>query len=213
MSDSLSIPPRLPVMMLPGCNLFPQGLLPLHLFEPRYRMMLAEALQGDRMFCIGTLIGPEETFDPAECIHPVSTAGFIRACVEQADGCSNLLLQGMQRIRLSDFQSDRPYITAAVTPVETILDEPEAIVRSSEEVRRLALLLMQEEGQGPSEQIRDHVEDFKDPEVLGDLVAYHFMTLAEERHHLLEIASLSARLEELRHCLERRLSHETSDDV
>lgn len=211
MSERLSIPPRLPVMMLPGCNLFPQGLLPLHLFEPRYRMMLAEALQGDRMFCIGTLIGPEETFDPKDCIHPVSTAGFIRACVQQPDGCSNLLLQGLQRVRLSDFQSDRPYVTAAITAIETTLEDPESIARNAEEVRRLALQLMVQEG--PSEQIRDHVEDFKDPEVLGDLVAYHFVTIAEERHHLLGIGSLSTRLEELRDCLERRLSHETSDDV
>ena len=155
MSSILTIPPRLPVMMLSGCNLFPQGLLPLHIFEMRYRMMLAESLASERMFCIGTIMAVDETEDPADCVHPVSTAGFIRACVGQPDGCSNLLLQGVQRVRLSDFQTHRPYVTAALTPIETIADRPDEIAVLMEQVRSQALAIMDLSTNDLSQQIRD----------------------------------------------------------
>lgn len=106
-------------MMLQDCNLFPHGLLPLHIFEPRYREMLADVLEGDRMFCIGTLTGPETPLVPENCIHQASTAAFVRACVAQEDGCSNLMLQGVQRVSLGGFRADRSYVTAAVQVIPT----------------------------------------------------------------------------------------------
>ena len=199
-------------MMLSGCNLLPHGLLPLHVFEPRYRMMLEEALQGDRMFCIGTLQGPDETFDPSDCIHPASTAGFIRACVAQPDGCSNLLLQGLQRIRLSDFQTDRPYVTAAVTPITTDHGDPGEISELVEDVRSQAMELIAMDDEDASRLIQEQVCGLEDPEMLGDLIGYHFIEKPEERHLLVETACLHTRLAHLKKCLDQRLIGEISED-
>jgi uncharacterized protein len=206
------IPQRLPVMMLSGCNLLPHGLLPLHIFEPRYRMMLEEALHGDRMFCIGTLQGPEETFDPADCVHPTSTAGFIRACVAQPDGCSNLLLQGLQRIRLTDFQTDRPYATAAVTPITTVNGDPGEVSNLVEDVRSQAMELIALNNKEASRPIQEQVCGLEDPEMLGDLIGYHFIDRPEERHLLLETACLRTRLAHLRRYLDRMLIGDISED-
>ena len=212
MPERLSIPQRLPIMILSGCNLFPHGLLPLHLFEPRYRMMLEEALQGDRMFCIGTLQGSEETFEPADCVHTASTVGFIRACVAQPDGCSNLLLQGLYRVRLSDFKTDRPYVTAAITPVKTTMgDDPEEISELTEDVRAQAMELIAIDEKDASSQIQEQVCRLEDPEMLGDLIGYHFVDTPEERHVLLETACLSARLTHLRKYLDQRLTRKFED--
>ena len=52
MSSSLTLPKQLPVMPLPGAVLFPHALLPLYIFEPRYRQMLADALHSNRMFSV-----------------------------------------------------------------------------------------------------------------------------------------------------------------
>ena len=117
-----------PLFPLPRTCLLPWATLPLHVFEPRYRQMLQHALENERMFCIGTLIAPENATDPASCVHTATTAAFVRACVAQADGCSNLLLQGIQRIRLSDFQTVRPYVTAAVTPITSETRAPFRII-------------------------------------------------------------------------------------
>ncbi|MDF1784438.1 MAG: LON peptidase substrate-binding domain-containing protein [Verrucomicrobiales bacterium] len=206
------IPKRLPVMTLSGCNLLPHGLLPLHIFEPCYRMMLEEALQGERMFCIGTLTSAKDPGDPADWIHPASTAGFIRACVAQPDGCSNLLLQGLQRIRLTDFQTDRPYATAAVTPIKTVNGDPGEISNLVEDVRSQAIELMALDNKEASRPIQEQVCGLEDPEMLGDLIGYHFIDRPEERHLLLETACLHTRLAHLKRYLERLLIGDISEN-
>ena len=98
MSSSVTLPKELPVMPLPGAVLFPHALLPLYVFEPRYRKMLEHALQRHRMFCV-TLIKPScpDWRAPEDFFH-LATAGLIRACVGRGDGTSNLILQGLQRV-------------------------------------------------------------------------------------------------------------------
>src|SRR5207237_6011320 len=95
MSLSVTLPKDLPVMPLPAAVLFPHALLPLYIFEPRYRHMLKRALQQHRMFCI-TLIKPScpDWRAPEDFFH-LGTAGLIRACVGRGDGTSNLILQGL----------------------------------------------------------------------------------------------------------------------
>src|SRR5690606_22423496 len=63
--SALHIPENCGVMLLPDCTLFPHGGLPLHIFEPRYRTMLTDALEGSCLFAVARLTGPE-TSDPAE---------------------------------------------------------------------------------------------------------------------------------------------------
>ena len=94
-----ALPAELPVMVLPDCHLYPGCLLPLYIFEDRYRKMLAHALDSNRMFCIGNREGGSE--DSPVSRH--STAGLVRACVQQPDGTSHLLLLGLQRIELGEW--------------------------------------------------------------------------------------------------------------
>jgi Lon protease-like protein len=84
-------------MLLPDCTLFPHGGLPLHIFEPRYREMLREALEGHCFFAVARLSG-DETAAPAQCASQVGTIGLVRASHEQADGTSQLLLHGVMRV-------------------------------------------------------------------------------------------------------------------
>ena len=92
MSRSVTLPEQLPVMPLPGAVLFPHALLPLYIFEPRYRKMLEHALQQHRMFCV-SLIKPScpDWHAPEDFFH-FATAGLIRACVDEAIAKSILIL-------------------------------------------------------------------------------------------------------------------------
>ncbi len=194
-------------MVLPQCNLFPHGLLPLHIFEPKYREMLRTVLETDRMFCIGTL---RENAPHTMSIYHESTAGVVRASVEQADGCSNLLLQGVRRIALSDFQTDKPYLTAQVTVIETKdahHPEVEALVQG---IRKTALELI-DRGFTVSDHVSDYLRDLDVPEVLGDLIAYHFIQKPLERQPLLGMASLTDRLQRLEICLGKQLAQARGD--
>ena len=89
----MEIPDRAGVMVLSGACLFPQALLPLFIFEPRYRQMLAASLDGHRMFVIA-MARPGST---RETPLPVAGLGLVRASVENDDGTSNLVVQGLSR--------------------------------------------------------------------------------------------------------------------
>src|SRR5256886_4762365 len=109
MAVSVILPKRVPVMPLPGALLFPHALLPLCIFDPRYRKMLKHALAHHRMFCVA-LIKPHctEWQSRADFFH-IAGVGLIRACVERGDGTSNLILQGLERIRFRDFEQEAPF--------------------------------------------------------------------------------------------------------
>src|ERR1700759_3871300 len=114
MDSSRLLPDRVPVMPLPGALLFPHALLPLYIFEPRYREMLAHALSRHRIFSVA-LVKPDrsEWTSPADFFH-VAGVGLIRACVERGDGTSNLILQGLERVRFTSFAQDAPFPIATI---------------------------------------------------------------------------------------------------
>jgi Lon protease-like protein len=119
MPSSVTLPKRIPVMPLPGALLFPHALLPLHIFEPRYREMLKHALVRHRMFCVALLKPDCIDWDSTADFFHVATVGLIRACVERSDGTSNLILQGLERVRFSEFRQEAPFPIATVESLES----------------------------------------------------------------------------------------------
>lgn len=81
MEMEIVVPDEVPVMTLPQVVFFPQALLPLHIFEPRYRTMLVDVLAKDRLMAVVGLdprrANEPEAFEPP---HRVATVGIIRAC-------------------------------------------------------------------------------------------------------------------------------------
>src|SRR5437879_13748537 len=118
MASSVTLPKQVPVMPLPGALLFPHALLPLHIFEPRYREMLKHALAHHRMFCVA-LLKPHcvEWNSNADFFH-IATVGLIRACVERSDGASNLLLQGLEHVRFLGFGQAAPFPIATIDSLD-----------------------------------------------------------------------------------------------
>src|SRR6266498_470444 len=108
MATSVILPQQVPVMPLPGALLFPHALLPLYIFEPRYRQMLKHALSHHRMFCVA-LIKPHCTTwqSPADFFHTAGV-GLIRACVDRGDGTSNLILQELIHLNLTLSPRSKP---------------------------------------------------------------------------------------------------------
>lgn len=96
--ETYDFPDHIDIMILPWVCLFPGCLLPLYIFEPRYRDMTHQALGGNRMFAIA------HSYDDTNAA-AVAGLGIIRACVSNPDGTSNLILQGLSRIELSNVQT------------------------------------------------------------------------------------------------------------
>ena len=96
------LPPQIPVFPLPGVVLFPNVFLPLHIFEPRYRAMVTDALAGDRI--IGMVLlqpGFEAQYEDRPPIFPIGCAGVITHSEALADGRFNIVLRGIEKFRVT----------------------------------------------------------------------------------------------------------------
>ena len=117
---------ELPLYPLPDVVLFPRDVLPLHIFESRYRMMLQSVLEDDRRFGV-------VRWDPQ-----TQTMATVGCCAEvlqhqtAEDGRSNIVTLGQQRFRVLDVVRETPFRTAMVSWIE---DEP---VEDSEQLKTLS---------------------------------------------------------------------------
>src|SRR5436190_11566243 len=92
----------LPLFPLPNVVLFPNVFLPLHIFEPRYRELVADALAGDRI--IGMVLlrpGFENNYEGRPAIYDVGCAGVITHSQPLADGRYDIVLRGMEKFRVT----------------------------------------------------------------------------------------------------------------
>lgn len=193
MESSDILPDLVPVMPLPGALLFPHALLPLYIFEPRYREMLEHALNHHRIFSVA-LMKPDrgEWESPADFFH-VAGVGLIRACVERGDGTSNLILQGLERVRFTSFAQDAPFPIAAIEPLES---DSETSVETEALAAKVVELYSNIKGDGKAlpEKVDQYLSDLSDPEMLADLVASTFINDALRRQRVLEELSINQRL-------------------
>ncbi len=105
-------------MVLSGATLFPGTLLPLFIFEPRYRSMLECALESDRLIAIAQPVGDSDSE-----LRNIGGVGLIRACVRNKDGTSHLVLHGVERVKFSNWTQMKPFRIAQVevlrsTPID-----------------------------------------------------------------------------------------------
>jgi Lon protease-like protein len=187
------IPEEAPVMPLPGALLFPHALLPLYIFEPRYCEMLDHALMKHRMFCVTLLKSNRSQWESTEDFFHICTIGLIRACVGRGDGTSNLILQGLQRVRFRSFSQEMPFPIARLEPL------PSAVSSSVEtEALGVKVLEFYERFKGNGRQLPVNIDrylsDLSDPEMLADLMASTFINDPLRRQEVLEECTVNQRL-------------------
>ena len=202
MPESLAIdlPPEVPVMVLPGTLLFPHALLPLFIFEPRYRLMLAHALAGPRMFCVAMTKPGVSEARGADDYFPVAGVGLVRACVGKEDGTSNLILQGLARVRMTGYSQTKPFRLAKIEKLESANDDSIEAEALGTKVLELCQRFKEEGAQLPG-QLDTFLSHLTDLGMLADLVAHTFVADPFARQHLLEEADVAARLRLLIRCL------------
>lgn len=109
------IPPRIPIFALPNVVLFPKTYLPLHIFEPRYRQMVDDAVVSGQ--CIGMALlreGWEPGYYGNPPIYSMGCVGRLVSVQPLADGRSNILLQGIERFEVIEESYDRAYRQANI---------------------------------------------------------------------------------------------------
>ena len=193
MPETVELPEAVPVMPLTGVLLFPNALLPLHIFEPRFRKMLAHALDDDRMLCVALVRPERQQWRTSDDFFPVSTVGLIRACVGRSDGTSDLILQGIRRVKFGEFEQEAPFPIARIKPLKTRTEltvETDALAAKVLEF----YTRLKESGRELPAKIDRYLSEMNDPEMLADLIAATFIGDPARRQELLEELDLNQRL-------------------
>ncbi|MCA1559060.1 MAG: LON peptidase substrate-binding domain-containing protein [Acidobacteria bacterium] len=198
------LPPTIPIFPLPNVVLFPNVFLPLHIFEPRYRSMVGDALDGDRI--IGMVLlraGWEGNYDGRPAIYPVGCAGLITHSEPLADGRYNIVLRGLEKFKVLNEVEDESctYRIARVeTMMEHVSDTDKDVMRQQR--RRLeALLVPQPEGRGVDPKVPPSMPD----EDLVNALAQYLELEPVEKQALLERNGLLARCQSLIELLEMKV--------
>lgn len=180
-------PDQTGAMILPWVSLFPGAMLPLKIFEERYREMLRESLAGNRMFAIAHSTGEDTEFDR------IGGLGIIRACVHNDDGTSNLVLQGVSRVEFLDMQLE-PYPIGRIA----ILTDPAGSSQKLESLRKKITDTFQSSSLpklGIPQGFMKHLNAIPDPGAFADLVTSTVIENPQTRRLLLEELDVTARME------------------
>jgi hypothetical protein len=111
--------PRLPIFPLPDAYLLPNTLAPLHVFEPRYRELVADCLRGGRAMAVAMLKpGYEANYHGRPPVWPIAGAGLIMDHRANPDGTCNILVRGLLRVRIeAELPETRPYRLVRASPL------------------------------------------------------------------------------------------------
>lgn len=188
---------HLAIFPLPNAVLLPGGLMPLHVFEPRYRAMVKDALAGDRLLAIARLRpGYEDDYQGRPPVYPCCGVGRIIASEETADGRYLIVLRGLARVAIEhEHPPERAYRrVAARILADRPSARPEAVPRLHQQLvalcERLAFAL--ERG---GEQLRALVTACGDPGACADAIAAALVIDHGVRQQLLEALDPADRLD------------------
>jgi Lon protease-like protein len=201
----MDIPAEVAVMTLPNQTLFPQALLPLYIFEPRYRQMLAELLDSHRMFVVAMQRHGSKRESPSM----VAGLGLIRVCVDNPDGTSHLILQGISRVELTRTVHYKPFRVSRIRMLQAPAADSVAIDALMAKVRDLVSERIRQglRGQpgapkaGSLKEIISHLDGMNDPEQVADLVSSALLPGSLERQAIMETVDIEPRLKRLIHFL------------
>lgn len=198
--DIHNMPDRVPFMLLPGAVLLPNSVLPLYIFEKKYRNMLGECLDGDRIFGVAMVREGVEVVEGTDDVHDVVGVGLIRACVGNPDGTSSLILHGLGRFRVLEWDTSRSYWVGHVVQLESYTSERENIRKIEEDILDRCNAL-QIKGAGLPPQLKDYQPGTGDPALLADLLASATAQSPNLRQQLMEELDVRKRLETIRRLL------------
>jgi Lon protease-like protein len=183
---------------LPNLVFFPHALQPLHIFEPRYRQMVGDALASDKLFAIALLRSEsEKASDSHPPVHQVACLGRILADQRLPDGRYNLLLRGLSRVRIiEEVPIDKLYRAARM---ELIADTCTASLETVMELRKqLAEHILPRFGKGSvADQLNELFHSELSLGALCDVLTFALPVPIEWKQMMLEEPNEEVRAEKL----------------
>ena len=192
-SQEIEIPREVPVMTLSQTVLFPQAMMPLFIFEPRYREMLSAVLEGDRIFAVAALDERDDDAEVLETPYSIAGVGVVRACKQNPDGTSNLILQGLARVQFENFVCEEPYRRARI---QQLISESDGSKETLGSIQPTLLALVQIQmrlGAEIPQEVLQFLSNLKEPESVLDLAIYTLCPSGSFKQDLLETRGILSR--------------------
>jgi uncharacterized protein len=191
-----------PIFPLPDVTLFPHTLLPLHVFEARYRLLVIDALERNRRLAIARLRpGYEATYAGKPPVHALAGLGEIVSCERLANGRYNILLRGEARLRIEqELPTDTLYRVVTgrrLDDREPAADAAAGLTRIRAACRSLLGALAR-----PADLLDTALAEGQAPGVIADRVAAAVLPDADLRQHLLETLDVPARVTQVANAVE-----------
>ncbi|WP_242392067.1 LON peptidase substrate-binding domain-containing protein [Anaeromyxobacter oryzisoli] len=182
------------VVVLPGTP------TPFHVFEPRYRALVEDALGGDRVLAVPGLGSREAAHEPHPPVFPVAGAGLLEQVERHEDGRFDVVVRGIARVRLlEELPAAHPYREFRAEILEDVWPADRATLQPAlESLRQLVYQLAQRlpaESGAPA--LAEAVAQMKDASAIADVVAAAAISEPEDRQRLLEELDVSRRLAEV----------------
>ena len=188
---------RLPIFPLPGVVLFPNAVLPLHIFEARYRKMARDVLDSNRHLGVAFLKSASDALhSDLPAVRPIMGVGEIVLAHELPDGRFNVLVRGRARVEMDEeLSSDEPYrIVSASLRKDLAVADPNALVDADQALRALVRRLAETVAEG-GELLRKIVSTHSEPADLADVLAAALIAEPPKRQRLLEMRNAMRRIE------------------
>jgi Lon protease-like protein len=188
----------LKIFPLHGVVLLPGTPSPFHVFEPRYRALFSDALAGDRIVAVPSLVHPEGATQERAEVHPVAGVGRIEAEERLPDGRYHVILRGLARVRLlEEVASGKPYREFRAEVLEDVLPAggEGALAGEADGLRQLVLELAQRlPAESGASRLAEAVAQIREPGALADVVAAAAVSEPEAKRAVLEELDVARRL-------------------
>jgi ATP-dependent Lon protease len=198
------LPAALPVLPLRDMVTYPDTLTPLAVGQQRSIKLVNEVLSGERMLVMAASKDPEAEEPGPDQIHGVGVAGVVARMLKVPDGTIRILVQGTERVRLSDFVAEEPYLIARVEPLPDHVEPSPELEALTRNVQRTFTEIIEQIPYLP-EELQLAVTNVEDPSALSHLIAGALRIPTNEKQELLEEVDVVRRLRRLSEILAREL--------
>ena len=196
-----SLPERLPLFPLDNVVFFPSTILPLHIFEERYKQMVQDSSDSHNLICM-TLLSPEMGQEDSESLANTGCIGRIINNEESDDGKKNIILYGLKRIEITKVLYDKPYREVEIKIIETSnSDNSEAFKKRILDLTNKWNLLLD----GYTDDYKIKIENSSTLSKITDSLSSSMVAKASDRQLLLEEFDEKIRAEKIIEVLESRI--------
>jgi Lon protease-like protein len=188
--------PHLPIFPLPGAVLLPHSLVPLHIFEPRYRKMTRDAEEGLKAIALANIPDEAAAGEKPPRVLPVLGVGVLTRVDRLPDGRFNIVLRGVQRARIAqELPSGEPYRLVRAEPLLPALPLSPRAALLADALKRLVFALSAARRGPETQALAQLAARAHDPGDLADMVAGVVMAAPRDRQAALEAVEIIPRLE------------------